>query len=290
VIVAFTWFGILIAQDPDRLGYFLGYEVYDRVFTAAHDRNAQWYGGFEIYLPVFVVGALPWWPLAIAAGGGPRSSWAALRSRLRSRDRTWLLLAAWLFLPLLVFMLARSRLQLYVLPLFVPLSIVLARPLARWAWLTRRKLGWLATVTAVALIAFKGSLAHFPIDRDAREMARALVQVLGPHQVEEIAFVGMRPFYGLRVYLDVRIESIGFGEYENPYSRYVAAEDLCSELAQPENAAYALKERRSTTFLEAAARCSDVTMQSIGEFEADGNRIVLYRALPAAPAVTAGSP
>ena len=42
----------------DRLGYFLDYEVYDRVFTSAHDRNSQWYGAFEVYLPVLLAGTL----------------------------------------------------------------------------------------------------------------------------------------------------------------------------------------------------------------------------------------
>ncbi len=36
------------------------------------------------------------------------------------RDRDWLLLSYWLFMPLAVFFLARSRLHLYILPLFVP--------------------------------------------------------------------------------------------------------------------------------------------------------------------------
>jgi len=40
-------FAIIVARQPDRLAYFVGYEVYGRVFTAAHDRNAQWYGGLR---------------------------------------------------------------------------------------------------------------------------------------------------------------------------------------------------------------------------------------------------
>ena len=71
-VVAFTWFALVIAQQPDRLQYFLGYEVYDRVFTATHDRNSQWYGGFEVYLPVLIAGTLPWCVLALVAAGGPR--------------------------------------------------------------------------------------------------------------------------------------------------------------------------------------------------------------------------
>ena len=171
-VVAFTWFGILVARHPGLLGYFLGYEVYDRVFTAAHDRNSQWYGAFEVYLPVLAVGMLPWSVLALVAAGGPRSAWSAFRDRLRRRDPDWLLLAWWLLLPLAVFFLARSRLQLYVLPLFVPLALMTARALVRWPWLSARSLAWTAGVAAVALLGLKGAIAHVRYDRDARIIGR----------------------------------------------------------------------------------------------------------------------
>ena len=95
-VAAFTWFGVVVAQQPDRLGYFLGYEVYDRIFTATHDRNAQWYGAFKVYLPVLLVGTLPWLLFAVIAAGGPLRGWRALRKKLREGDRDWLLLAYWL--------------------------------------------------------------------------------------------------------------------------------------------------------------------------------------------------
>ncbi len=93
-----------------------------------------------MYLPVLVAGALPWIVLATIAAGGPVDGLAhAARAALRERDRHWLLLGYWLLLPLAVFFLARSRLQLYVLPLFVPLALVMARPLARWRGLDGRR-------------------------------------------------------------------------------------------------------------------------------------------------------
>jgi len=284
-VVAFTWFGILIAQEPDRLGYFLGYEVYDRIFTAKQDRNSGWYDWIEVYGPMFVVGALPWWVLALVAAGGPRAAWAAFRVRLRNRDRAWLLLAAWFFLPLTVFILARSRLQLYVLPLFVPLSLMLGRALGRWGWLTTRRLAWIAATTAVALVAFKGAIAHWPGDRDARQMARSIAQVVDTHGIEEIAFVGMRAFYGLSLYLDIHVEGVEFGEQTYPLSRHVAADDLCTELAERESNVYALKESRIGKFLSEVARCEGARPERIGDFTGDGNRIVLFRVapLPVAP-------
>ena len=289
VVVAFTWFAVLVWQQPDRLGYFLGYEVYDRVFTAEHDRNAQWYGAFVVYVPVLLFGALPWTALAIAAAGGPRAAWQRVRERVRTRDREALLLLYWFLLPLAVFFLARSRLQLYILPLFVPLALMASRPLAHWAWLTPRRLTWVATTTAVVLVALKGTLAYWPSDRDSREMARAIGQVLDTHGIDEIAFVGMRPFYGVTLYLDVHIEAVHFEGRGVDYSKFLSEEGLCDELRMRHATVFALKVARKERFLTAIARCSELQPVLIGTFHADGNDIGLYtvrapRSLPATPA------
>lgn len=277
-VVAFTWFGLVIAQQPSRLGYFLGYEVYDRVFTDTHGRNAEWYGALLVYGPVFLFGALPWWPMALVAAGGPRRAWMDLRARLAARDRDWLLLAWWFLLPLLVFCLARSRLQLYVMPLFVPLSLMLARPLAKWDWLDTRRLGAIAGLTAIGLLALKGIAGHVHASRDARDMAAAIREIVDPRDIDEIVFVGMRPFYGIYIYLDVPIEGvqIGAGTSRDPYAKFVADEDLCSELANRERSVYAMKQTRAGRFESAVRECSGAQARPLGQFDADGNRIALF--------------
>jgi len=276
-VVAFTWFGIVVAQDPTRLGYFVGYEVYDRVFTSAHDRNAEWYGALLVYGPVFLFGALPWWPLALTAAGGPRRAWADFRARLTARDRDWLLLAWWFFVPLAVFCLARSRLQLYVTPLFVPLSLMLARPLAKWDWLCARRLAAVVGLTLISLLTLKGVAGHIHVNRDARDMAAEIRGIVDPRGIDGIVFVGMRPFYGLNLYLDLRIEGVQIVEHRRDYSKFVAEEDLCSELASRENNVYAMKESRAPGFGAAVHKCGGMRAERIGHFEADGNRIALFK-------------
>jgi hypothetical protein len=117
------------------------------------------------------------------------------------REREPLLLLYWILVPLAIFFAARSRLELYVLPLFVPLAIVLARALAGWSWLTLGRLAITATITAVALVGIKWTAAHWASDRDARAMAAAIEKIIDPHDVDEIAFVDMRAFHGLQLYL-----------------------------------------------------------------------------------------
>jgi 4-amino-4-deoxy-L-arabinose transferase len=279
-VVAFTWFGIVVAQDPSRLGYFLGYEVYDRVFTAVHDRNSQWYGAFEVYLPMLLVGTLPWPPLAIIAAGGPRAAWHTLQQRLRARQRDWLMLAYWILLPLAVFCLARSRLQLYVLPLMVPLALVTAKALAGSQVFTDRRIARIAGVTLAALLALKGVLAYWETDRDARHISTQIAALLQERKVDRIIFVGMRPYYGLKLYLDVPVEGVQLGEHRFEYSRFVTPESLCDEVADMDRDVFAIKSRRTEKFDSALAACG-ATPVSLGTFFADDNDIRLFTVAPA---------
>jgi 4-amino-4-deoxy-L-arabinose transferase len=273
--IAFTWFAILIAQEPARFGYFVGYEVYDRIFTAKHDRNDYWYAPFTIFGPMFLVGALPWWVLSLVAAGGPRTAWRTLRERQRAGDRDWQMLSWWFLLPLVVFSLAQSRLQLYVLPLFVPLALLLARPLSGWTWLTTRRLATVAGLTGGALLAIKGYAGYVSSDRDSRSMARAIAGIVDTGSIVGIVFVDMRPFYGLNLYLDTKIEGVQVGEHRYDYSKFVAEENLCSELAGRGRSVYALKQGKTDRFVEAVASCDGMTAVEIGRFEADDNEIAL---------------
>ena len=280
-VVAFAWFGVVVAQDPDRLSYFLGYEVRDRIFTGVHKRNAEWYGAFKVYVPVLIAGTLPWSVFALRAAGGLRPAWSAVRAALRDRQPQALLLAYWLAVPLLVFFLAQSRLHLYVLPLFVPLAIVMARVLAPWPWLTGGRLTATLAVTLAAMVALKGFVAHQPSDRDARALAGHFREFLDPHDISEIVFVGMRPFYGLNVYLDRHVEGIDIGKRRFEYSRVVTEETLCDELAAHGRAAYATKQQHAAKFVAPAQRCGwQVTR--VGSVYADGAQVEFYLVRPRA--------
>ncbi len=283
-VVAFTWFAIIVYQQPSRLGYFLGSEVYDRVFTAKHDRNAQWYGGFKVYLPVLLVGALPWWLMAIAAAGGPRAAWARLRGSVTERRLDLLLLLYWLLLPLAVFFLSRSRLELYLLPLFVPLALLMSRALADWPWLSPRRFAIIAAVTGAVLLAVKGAAAYATHDRDARAMAAQIRETIDLHDIDEIAFYDMRAFFGLTMYLDVRAESVRIGGPGRPHSRQLATEDeLCDELGEQEHNVFALKRARAQQFSAAVSACGPYAAREIGKFYGDDHEIALFKILAADP-------
>ncbi|HET9693562.1 MAG TPA: glycosyltransferase family 39 protein, partial [Steroidobacteraceae bacterium] len=276
VVVGFTWFGVLIEQDPGRLRYFLGYELYDRVFTGVHDRNAQWYGGFQIYLPMLLVGTLPWSVLALVAAGGPRKAWRRWRDRLRERNRGWLLLTYWLLVPLAAFFMAHSRLHLYVLPLFVPLALIMARALVPWPGVAGRRYAWTVGLSAVALVGFKGLLAYWPSDRDARDVAAQLQRIADMRTIDEVVFVDMRPFYGLNLYLDRHIEAVRTGDRMPRRATFVAEQNLCEELAEREHSIYGTKQKHVARLLETAHRCG-ASSRRLGSVHADGYEVVFFR-------------
>jgi 4-amino-4-deoxy-L-arabinose transferase len=119
-------------------------------------RNPQWYKPFVIYLPVLLGGQGAW--LAFGARI-PRAEGLAsprrLLARLRRGDAASFLLL-WLLLPLALFFLSTSRLPLYVLPLFAPIALAVARTLARdRAAAAPRRALTIAIPSALVLVALK---------------------------------------------------------------------------------------------------------------------------------------
>lgn len=237
-LIALPWFAAVIVANPGLLDYFLGYEVYGRVFTDVHDRNSRWYGAIQVYAPVLLLGMLPWswilWPRL-------RALWrqrAALRAwwQARALEDRWLLL--WFGLPLAVFCLARSRLPLYLLPLMVPLALLIAR---RWQPALpgqMRRIALTAAISAAALLALKGGVPLLPHAKDTRELAAAMRQQW-PNP-GEIVFIEESALYGLRFYLDVPVERVTLSEKDDP----AYDSPLLEELAEPETRVFVTTENR----------------------------------------------
>jgi hypothetical protein len=163
---------------------------------------------------------------------------------------------------------------LYVLPLFVPIALMMARPLARWPGLEGRR-GWrIFGVTALVLLGIKGTLAHWPSNRDSRELAAALHPLLQAHQGDELIFVGMRPFYGLNLYLPQRIDGIEIDTRRYDYSTHVTAAQVCAEIARRTNTVYILKTHHAPAFEQRLRGCGFAPTR-IGSVHADDNDLDL---------------
>jgi 4-amino-4-deoxy-L-arabinose transferase-like glycosyltransferase len=224
LVVGGSWYMDVAIREPGVLRYFLVEEVVNRVASDKMHRNAEWYGALKIYLPTVLLGTMPWLPFLLRALWQRRSGFL---QRVRANDEARLL-ACWLLLPLAVFIIARSRLPLYLLPLFVPLALMAARTLAPVDFRSRSRQVLLAA-WCVLMVALRAIPAHIDTAVDDAALARALAAML-PATPHEIAFVDTDPRYGLRFYLDSEIEHLVLpGDLQKPQS-----EDITSEMKERE--------------------------------------------------------
>jgi 4-amino-4-deoxy-L-arabinose transferase-like glycosyltransferase len=242
-VVAFTWFVVVIRRHPGLLDYFLGHEVYARIATAELQRFPQWYGPLLVYVPTLLFGTLPWLVVAWRARRaqpGPMSPRAGDELRF-----LWL----WLLLPLLVFSLARSRLPLYLLPLFAPVSLLLARAIAPLRW---RTAGWaLLGAWVVVLLGLKLGAAEYRSDKDGRVFAAKLAPMLPGHP-KELLFVEDMTRNGLNLYLDSDIERLSFKPQPKMMSDSSYDQTVAGELAEGETArVFIMKREVERYFLDA---------------------------------------
>lgn len=207
LVLGCWWYVAIVAGNLALGGYFLWDEVALRIFSGHHHRNEAWWGAPAIYGPTVILGTLPWtWPfLKGLVRAAARTGWFS-RVRLVERpDRQGAFLALWFLVPLAVFLLARSRLTLYLLPLFAPAALLAARELEDVVFTPRRVrllAGWV-----VLLLAVRAGAAFYPAAADSRGFARSLDD-LRPERYREIVFVDTRPYHGLLLYLPAEVERV----------------------------------------------------------------------------------
>jgi 4-amino-4-deoxy-L-arabinose transferase-like glycosyltransferase len=201
------WFVFAARTYPGLADYLLHDELIGRIATRVHHRNSHWHVGLWIYPATALLGALPWsltWPAAIA-----RLRRAAGWRRL-TIDPARLLLVVWILVPTLLLSLARSRLPLYLLPVFPALalatctaSVRLREPGGALGTRVPRRLA-LAGVWGVGLLGLRLLAGWQPMPQDTR----ALAQWIGPHLAPgptEVIVVDRR-IYGLPFYLNAPLE------------------------------------------------------------------------------------
>lgn len=230
-VLALPWYIAVILGHPGLLEYYLGREVVDRFASNEFGRNGEWYGWIKVYLPALLIGSLPW----TAALWRWLRGLPALLQRCGDREArvhnaAALLPMLWWALPLLVFCVARSRLPLYVLPLFLPIALAIARQRHSEARVLPRAslLIWI-----VALLGIRLAAAHWPSQQNAAQWAEAIGQ-RAPFAVREVVFVEDKPRYGLHLYLDTEVELIALSSSQAIGINPRVDQGLQSELAEQE--------------------------------------------------------
>lgn len=206
-VIAGSWFAAVIIDRPELLHYFWHDEVVGRIATNKFHRNSQWYGAIRVYVPALIFGTLPWTIVFIRRLGRIREIFSGtFWKRLKQDAPEKFLVALWILIPLVVFFIAKSRLTLYVLPLFTPISILCAMWLEKDFVLDKRftvlLCAWMIFI--IAVYAGSGFIYH---KRDSRALSR-LLRKLHPGPLKEVIFAGRSPYYGLNFYLNAEVERI----------------------------------------------------------------------------------
>ncbi len=223
-LTGLLWYLVVIIRDPGLIHYYLHSEIYNRLFTSIQNRNPQWYGWFTAYAPTLALGTLPWWP-ALVRGMGTVASKARLR-RWWKEPAAPLLLLSWFLLPLAVFCLAQSRLPAYVLPLFLPLSLMLALQLHHRIDLTSSRQRILLGAWIVAMLLLKAGVSYDlqPIS-DTRVQAQSLTSLSQGRAYAAMVFVQNTSSpvkieehtpWGLRLYMNKPIYGLAWKRPDTP--------------------------------------------------------------------------
>ena len=206
--VASSWYVWEACKHPGLMDYWLKDEVVNRSLSDKYNRNPEFYQNFIIYLPVLLFGMLPWsgWLVfrwrevwaKICVPGGFRGMLTGF-----SDEALWLVWAV--AFPLGVFMLSRSKLPLYVLPLFAPFALGIGRILVAVHLKDSRFLKHARVTACAALMIFvvgKAGMALYPSSRDMSRLYKALTEQCGVRDPSRLAVLGDKPLNGLSYYFD----------------------------------------------------------------------------------------
>lgn len=210
ITIGTSWYIMVFRIVPGALLYLWDNQVMGRLFTAKYNRNPEFYSPFVIYLPLLIFATLPWsvawYPVCLRR-------WRVV-DRWRSvlhcpEDPRILFLLLWIFIPLVVFSVARSRLPLYILPLFAPLAVATARCWLRWIpSLLEAPLPARARLVGVLwvllLFGVKTGFAYWPSDSDTRAFWECIQNQL-PKGRYELVTVNTRK-HGLSFYSGGNVE------------------------------------------------------------------------------------
>ncbi len=194
-LITWSWWYIIICLKYHwAVDLIIKEQVTGRLFSNEFHRNSAWYAPFYLYLPLVTLGTFPWIFYCI----GKLKHNNILR---QCKDYRWLFILLWWVIPLLIFSLAKSRLPLYILPVFAPMAIAMAKILLSDVK-SYKPLIQRAIVTILILLILKGTATIIPASQDAKAMYKAFyshidisddIDIVADNFLDGLAFYSGKP-------------------------------------------------------------------------------------------------
>jgi len=197
--IGLWWFALMSLWHEGALDYFLVKQVAGHMIIniGGVGHNKQWYQVIKVYGSALTVGFLPW--LAVL----PVWLWRLRRrgKRINANPQT-LFVVMWFAVPLTVFVLMKSRMPLYLLPLFVPLALGVGRCLALVVENTTARSRTIPLIAlglwCVALLTCKWASSKMEAYRDSRAFYRKLERLFADGEYD--LYFLRRPKFGVCFY------------------------------------------------------------------------------------------
>jgi 4-amino-4-deoxy-L-arabinose transferase-like glycosyltransferase len=162
-LITVPWFVMVSLQNPEFPHFFFIHEHFQRFTSKVHRREGAWY----YFIPILVVGLLPWIAVTIQSFGVAAFSKTTAPPKngiTQSEFQPTKLLLVWIIFIFVFFSMSGSKLPSYILPIFPAIALLIAFYLSDAsirAWLL---LGIFNIVSATALLIIAWNLSHFMKD------------------------------------------------------------------------------------------------------------------------------
>jgi len=215
LVLGLSWYVYVVSRHPEVFGEWIGVEIFGRLGYDAHHRlSSEAIKIFTSYVPILLFGTGPWllwllWLRRDALRG------AALRALPRDphfgAEHVFLLLAVGVQFAFFAF--SKSRMPLYLAPLFVPMTVGVGRGLdllSESGQISPRTVLRVALATVLVMTVAKEASANQGTWKNMSDIAAELQRIPEIQQGAPLTALFRAPLNGLQFHLGRRIPTVYF--------------------------------------------------------------------------------
>ncbi len=206
IVIGGFWYFIEIARHPFLLKYWIMDETVGRFTANEFQRNPEIHKIVTLYLPIALFGALPWLFVVLAKRKHLSPVWQTVKQWRNLDDKAqWAFVLCGTAIPFVLLCALTSRMPLYLLPLFTPFVLGIARAitlLVRKNALRMRTLVIIACICAVLFTAGKGASVLGTSRANMARLAAIVSPIVEQNSDSELIIACREDLNGLDFYLN----------------------------------------------------------------------------------------